>query len=122
MIRDSDISMRTSPSSSRWTGSRRCSTSCRAARRRTSCSTPISCCLTRRGGTSRREPSTTGERLDGWYPAEYWDDEPWLVLQGYQRYLLQVGFVDTLVGRVLRTLDEAGIYDRSLIVVARTTV
>jgi Sulfatase len=56
--------------------------------------------------------------LDGWIVGEYWDDQPWLVLQGYQRYLLQVGFVDTLIGRVLRTLDQAGIYDRSLIVVA----
>ena len=44
------------------------------------------------------------ERLDGWSVTEneYWEDQPWLVLQGYQRYLLQVGFVDTLIGRVLR--------------------
>ena len=55
--------------------------------------------------------------VDGLYATEYWADEPWLVLQGYQRYLLQVGYVDAFIGRVLRTLDRAGLYDRSLIVV-----
>ena len=56
-------------------------------------------------------------RMDGWYPAEFWADEPWLVLQNYQRYLLQVGYVDGVIGRVLRRLDRASLYDRSLIVV-----
>ena len=55
--------------------------------------------------------------MDGWYPAEYWTTESWPVLQNYQRYLLQVGYVDGLIGRVLRRLDREGLYDRSLIVV-----
>jgi hypothetical protein len=58
-----------------------------------------------------------GTHVDGLYATEYWADDPWLVLQGYQRYLLQVGYVDAFLGRVLRTLDRAGLYDRTLIVV-----
>jgi hypothetical protein len=55
--------------------------------------------------------------LDGWFPTEYWADDPWLVLQGYQRHLLQVGYVDSMVGRVLRRLDREGLYDQSMIIV-----
>ena len=46
-----------------------------------------------------------------------WHDDEWAVLQGYQAHLLQVGFVDTLIGRLLARLKEAELYDRSLIVV-----
>ncbi len=38
------------------------------------------------------------------------------MLQGYQRHLLQVGFVDKLVGELLDKLHSLGMYDRSLIV------
>jgi hypothetical protein len=55
--------------------------------------------------------------IDGWLPTEHWTDDPWLALQGYQRFLLQVGYVDNVLGGVLRKLDRAGLYDRSLIVV-----
>jgi hypothetical protein len=55
--------------------------------------------------------------LDGWYPTEYWGDEPWPVLQGLQRYLLQVGYVDSLIARVVGDLEQEGLYERSLIVV-----
>jgi len=55
--------------------------------------------------------------MDGWFPDEHWDDEPWLVLQGYQRHLLQVGYVDRLLGRLVRRLEREGLYDRSLVVV-----
>jgi hypothetical protein len=48
---------------------------------------------------------------------EQWADNPWLVLQNFQRYLLQVGYVDAVIGRVLRTLDRASLYERSMIVV-----
>ena len=45
-----------------------------------------------------------------------WDPDPWLARQGWQRHLLQVGYVDRMLGRVLRRLRAIGMYDRSLIV------
>jgi Sulfatase len=39
-----------------------------------------------------------------------------LAAQGWQRHLLQVGFVDTLLGELVRNLRRRGLYDRSLIV------
>jgi hypothetical protein len=43
--------------------------------------------------------------------------QDWAVAQQYQRHLLQVGFVDDLLGQLVARLREAGLYDRSLIVV-----
>lgn len=45
-----------------------------------------------------------------------WLDDELAVSQGYQRYLRQVGFVDTLIGRLIFRLKTQGLYDRSLIV------
>lgn len=47
---------------------------------------------------------------------ELWVDD-WLVLQAYQRHLLQLGFTDRLLGQLLARLDRLGLYDRALIVV-----
>ena len=49
--------------------------------------------------------------------SEHWSPEPWLSRQGYQRYLLQLGYVDRLLGRLIERLRAEGLYDRSLIVV-----
>jgi hypothetical protein len=57
------------------------------------------------------------EGIDGWTPGEYWMDDDWLVLQGYQRHLLQVGYVDRLLGRLLDRLDRERLFDRSLVIV-----
>jgi hypothetical protein len=46
-----------------------------------------------------------------------WGEEEWWIAQGYQRYLLQVAFVDKLLGELLSVLKATGMYDRSLIVV-----
>lgn len=46
-----------------------------------------------------------------------WNGEPTLVTQGYQRHLLQVVFVDRLLGTLVQRLEEKGIFDRSLIVI-----
>ncbi len=46
-----------------------------------------------------------------------WGSDEWLVDQVYQQHLIQVEFVDTILGRVLDELDRAGVYDDSLIVV-----
>jgi hypothetical protein len=48
---------------------------------------------------------------------EQWGEDDWLVVQGYQRHLLQVGFVDKLVGDLLNRLKTVGLYDQSLIVI-----
>ena len=42
--------------------------------------------------------------------------DPYLTRHNEQRYLLQLGFVDRLLGRVLRRLKAAGIYDDTAIV------
>ena len=49
--------------------------------------------------------------------SEHWSPDPWLSRQGYQRYLLQLGYVDRLLGRLIDRLRAEGLYDRSLIVV-----
>jgi len=46
-----------------------------------------------------------------------WVDDEWAVTQGYRRFLLQVGYVDTLLGQLVTRLKEVGLYDRALIVV-----
>lgn len=45
-----------------------------------------------------------------------WLEEPWLVLQSYQRHLLQVRFVDHLIGELVRRLREQNLYDSTLLV------
>lgn len=47
-----------------------------------------------------------------------WLSDPWPVNQVYQRHLLQVQFVDTLIGRLIARLEALGIYDETLLVVA----
>ena len=44
-------------------------------------------------------------------------DDPWPAKQGYQRHLLQLGFVDRLVGELINKLQTVDLYDRSLLVV-----
>ena len=45
-----------------------------------------------------------------------WDKNEWLVIQAYQRHLLQVGFVDKLVGDLVTKLKTLNLYRRSLII------
>jgi hypothetical protein len=52
-------------------------------------------------------PGRTGDR---------WGTEPAFVREAYQRHLLQVGFVDRLVGRLVARLRAIGLYERSLII------
>lgn len=46
-----------------------------------------------------------------------WSPDEWLVIQGYQRHLLEVGAADWTLGSLIRRMKEEGIYDESLIVV-----
>jgi hypothetical protein len=43
--------------------------------------------------------------------------QSWAVGQQYQRHLLQVGFVDNLIGQLVARLKEAGLYERTMIVI-----
>jgi hypothetical protein len=47
----------------------------------------------------------------------HWNDDPWLVAQGYQRHLLQVGYADRLLGRMLDRLERTGLSERALVIV-----
>jgi Sulfatase len=44
--------------------------------------------------------------------------DPFLVEQRYQRHLLQVGYTDRLLGRLIARLRETGLWNRALVVVA----
>lgn len=46
-----------------------------------------------------------------------WGDDSWAAALNYQRYLLQVGYADTLLGRLVGRLRKVGIYDDALIVI-----
>ncbi len=48
---------------------------------------------------------------------EEWGDNEALVVQAYQRHLLQVEFVDGLIGKLMTRLQEVQLYDPGLIVV-----
>jgi hypothetical protein len=56
---------------------------------------------------SKRDPS-----LDG--PPSY--DDAFLSDQAFQRHLLQVGFVDRLLGELMAQLRRAGLWDRALVI------
>ena len=45
-----------------------------------------------------------------------WLQDPWLVAQSYQRHLLQLMFVDRLVGELIRKLQQENLYDSTLLV------
>ena len=58
--------------------------------------------------------------VDGGHPGitkEIWSGDVWATTQSYQRYLLQVGFVDTLLGQLIAHLKAADLYEKSLIVI-----
>lgn len=64
-----------------------------------------------RYGTERNLPGLLEGRRDRWL------DDEWAVTQGHHRFLLQVGYVDTLLGEILDQLKEVALYDRALVVV-----
>ena len=65
----------------------------------------------------------SGERYDGnggkipGFEGTAWGNDEFLVAQAQQRYLLQLGFADQLVGELLARLRSIGLYDRALVVV-----
>ena len=63
----------------------------------------------------RRYPLDS-ERLPG-SDKTGWGDNAWLSAQALQRHLLQVQYIDTAVGDVIRAMEDSGIYDDSLFIV-----
>ena len=49
---------------------------------------------------------------------DWWDADSWEALQGYQRHLLQLGFVDGLLGKIIDKLRQENVFDQSLVIVA----
>ena len=62
------------------------------------------------GGTSYRPYRHFGLRFDTW------SEEPWWSDDAYRRHLLQLQFVDELVGEFLQTVKSAGLYEKALII------
>lgn len=46
-----------------------------------------------------------------------WNEDDWLVAQGYQRHILQTQYADTIVGSVIDRLRAEGVYDDVLLLV-----
>jgi hypothetical protein len=64
----------------------------------------------------------SGERYSlrpapGWSGAEVWNDDQAAVDQYWQRHLLQLGYADKLLGRLVARLRATGLYKRALIVI-----
>lgn len=53
----------------------------------------------------------------GLLPTQRWSDDATLIVPEYQRYLLQIGMVDALVGELIATMKAQGWYDEALLVV-----
>lgn len=53
----------------------------------------------------------------GLMPDGRWQDDPYGIALNYQRFLLQAGYADRLVGMLVERLQEAGLYDSSLLIV-----
>jgi hypothetical protein len=53
----------------------------------------------------------------GWGSDEIWNDNQAAVDQYWQRHLLQVGYADTVLARIVARLRSTGLYNRALLVV-----
>lgn len=66
---------------------------------------------------SEKMYSRPNKHIAGLLEGENWTGDEIVVAQQYQRHLLQVGYVDRLLGKLLTRLKTVGLYERSLIVV-----
>ncbi len=60
---------------------------------------------------------TDDPRLFGLQGSGRWGHEQWPVVQAYAQHLLQLQYVDTIVGRIIARLKAEGLYDKALIIV-----
>ena len=65
---------------------------------------------------SGRQYPVHGTTLPGLHD-QTWSQDPFVVGQATQRHLLQVGYADRLLGRMIRRLRAAGLWDEALVVV-----
>lgn len=65
---------------------------------------------------SGRRYLTLRNRVPGLLPNEFWSERESFAREAYQRYLLQVQYLDRRIGDLLRRLRATGRYERSLIV------
>ena len=86
----------------------------------TSSTSSTRCSRTARRRSSRRDASTRAQRKPrrSRTTRGRWHASDFRVDQALQQHLLQVGYVDRLVGALVRRLEETGLYDRALVVVA----
>jgi hypothetical protein len=61
--------------------------------------------------------NTTRASIPGKAGGHWATHEPWAVAQQHQRHLMQVGFIDGVIGRVVQRLKDIGLYDRAVIVI-----
>jgi hypothetical protein len=60
----------------------------------------------------------TNPRILPGYGAGYrWAKNPWFVDHNYERFLLQLGYTDSVLGTIVRKLRSEGLWDRALVVV-----
>ncbi len=62
-------------------------------------------------------PSAASFFPHGLAAGEIWATDEWPSLQAHQRYLLQLGYTDRVLGELLERLRSLDLYDRSLVVV-----
>jgi|Deesub1362A_J573_1020465.scaffolds.fasta_scaffold00823_15 hypothetical protein len=65
---------------------------------------------------SGKKYSVIEDRING-LKEEHWDDNESFIIEAYRRHLLQVGYVDKLLGELLERLKYTNMYDRSLIII-----
>jgi len=58
-----------------------------------------------------------GRALPGYSASYKWVRDPWFVDHNYERYLLQLGYTDEVLGRIVARLRAAGLWNRALVIV-----
>ena len=61
-------------------------------------------------------PPGMGAFPHGMRTANHWANDEWEIAQAFQRYLLQLGYVDRLIGELVATLKDTGLYESCLLV------
>jgi hypothetical protein len=67
--------------------------------------------------TGQQYPPPKSKGVLGVHDNGIWTHDPVLPQQGFQRELLQLGYVDRLLGRVIQRLRAEGMYDKAILVV-----
>lgn len=57
------------------------------------------------------------DHILGYTPEGIWGDDPWYTQQAYERFILNTGFTDQLIGRTLDRLDELDMLDEVMLIV-----